>query len=106
MTKIEINSITGGELPISIFVCDVYLNQCTLVGVISSSVPPTVSFIVPPIFDSAPAIAILLRDSDGCERFEIAICGDSGVTKIFQDTDDDHIFQFMDFVIYQFEGEG
>lgn len=104
MTQLEINSISGGTLPINLYACDAYQNQCILFGQINTSVPPRVIFTLPQQFDNVPAVGILLRDAVGCERFEVAVCGDSGYTKIFQNIDDDYIFQFMDFVIYQFEG--
>jgi hypothetical protein len=104
MTQLEIRSIVGGTLPINIYACDVYQNQCVLFATINTEVPPTVIFTLPQQFDAVPAIGILLVDANGCERFEVALCDDSGVTKIFQNIDDDYVFQFMDFVIYQYEG--
>jgi hypothetical protein len=104
MTQLEIRSISGGTLPINVYACDVYQNQCILFGSINTTVPPVIVFTLPEQFDNVPAIGILLRDASGCERFEVAVCGDSGVTKIFQNIDDDYVFQFMDFIIYQYEG--
>lgn len=104
MRQLEIRSISGGTLPINLYACDVYQNQCVLFGEINTPVPPIVSFILPQQFDNVPAIGILLVDSQGCERFEVGVCGDSGYTKIFQNIDNDYVFQFMDFVIYQYEG--
>jgi hypothetical protein len=106
MLLLEINGITGGELPINLYACNVYQSQCVLIGVITTPVPPSVSFVLPPQFNTAPAIGILLQDANNCERFEIGVCGDSGYAKIFQNIDDDYVFQFMDFIIYQYEGEG
>jgi hypothetical protein len=104
MTQLEVVSISGGTLPINIYACDVYQNQCILFGSINTSVPPRITFTLPQQFDTAPAIGILIVDANGCERFEVGVCGDTGYAKIFQDISDDHIFQFMDFIIYQFEG--
>jgi hypothetical protein len=104
MTQLEITGISGGTLPINIYACDVFQNQCVLFATINTTVPPNIIFTLPQQFDTAPAIGILIIDANGCERFEVGVCGDSGYTKIFQDISDDHIFQFMDFVIYQFEG--
>lgn len=104
MRQLDINTISGGTYPINIYACNAYQNNCVLFGTITDPVPPMVSFILPTEFDIYPVVGILLQDDSGCERFEIAVCGDSGYTKIFQDTDDNHVFQFMDFVIYQFEG--
>lgn len=104
MTQLEIISISGGTLPINIYACDVYQNQCILFATINTPVPPNIIFALPQQFDTAPAIGILIVDANGCERFEVGVCGDTGYAKIFQDISDDYVFQFMDFVIYQFEG--
>lgn len=105
MTQIDIWRISGGTAPFNIYACDVYQEQCIIIATIYDPVPPQVIITLPQQFDFAPAIGILVVDNNNCERFEVGVCGDSGYTKIFQDTDDDHIFQFMDFVIYQFEGQ-
>ena len=105
MVILEIQGISGGTLPISLYACDVYQNQCVLFGTIESSVPPTVTFTLPSQFDTVPSFGILLVDDDGCEKFEIAVCNVGDVyAKIFQNDDENHIFQFMDYVIYRFEG--
>ena len=105
MTQIEVWQISGGTTPFNLYACDVYQEQCILIATIYDPVPPQVIITLPQQFDFAPAIGILVVDGNDCERFEVGVCGDSGYTKIFQDTDEDHIFQFMDFVIYQFEGQ-
>lgn len=105
MTQIEVWQISGGTAPFNLYACDVYQEQCILIATIYDPVPPQVIITLPQQFDFAPAIGILVVDGNDCERFEVGVCGDSGYTKIFQDTDEDHIFQFMDFVIYQFEGQ-
>jgi hypothetical protein len=105
MTQLEIRGISGGTLPINIYACDVYQNQCVLFGTINTVVPPTIIFTLPQQFDNVPAIGILLVDANGCERFEVAACSIGGeYVKIFQNINDDYVFQFMDFVIYQYEG--
>lgn len=104
MVQVGFESISGGTLPINLYACDVYQNQCVLFGIIDDTVPPIVNFTLPQEFDNVPAIGILLVDSEGCERFEVAVCGDSNYAKIFQNTDDDYVFQFMDFIVYRFEG--
>jgi hypothetical protein len=104
MTQIEIQGISGGTLPINLYTCDVYQNQCVLVGTINTTVPPNIIITLPQQFDNVPAFGVLLVDGNGCERFEVAVCTIGGYVKIFQNTDDDYVFQFMDFVIYQFEG--
>jgi hypothetical protein len=105
MTQLEITGISGGTLPINIYACDVYQNQCILFATINTTVPPNVIFNLPQQFDTAPAIGILIVDDNGCERFEVGVCSTTdGYVKIFQDTTDDYVVQFMDFVVYQFEG--
>lgn len=104
MTQIEISKITGGSGPFTIYACNVYQEQCVLISTIYTPISPYILITLPPQFDYAPAVGILVVDSNNCERFEVGVCGDSGFAKIFQDTDEDHIFEFMDFVIYQFEG--
>jgi hypothetical protein len=104
MTQIEITSISGGTAPFNFYSCDIYQEQCILIATINAPIPPNIIITLPQQFDYAPAIGVLVVDGNGCERFEVGVCGDTGYTKIFQNTDDDYIFQFMDFVIYQFEG--
>jgi len=76
MIQIRITSISGGTLPINVYVADVYGNNTSFIGTISSSVPPTVSFNsqIPSIFDTAPEIMLILTDSSGCEVFQILDC--------------------------------
>jgi len=76
MIQIRITSILGGTLPINVYVADVYGNNTSFLGTISSSVPPTVSFNsqIPSIFDTAPEIMLILSDSSGCEVFQILDC--------------------------------
>jgi hypothetical protein len=76
MIQIRITSILGGTLPINVYVADVYGNNTSFLGTISSSVPPTVSFNsqIPSIFDTAPEIMLILTDSSGCEVFQILDC--------------------------------
>jgi hypothetical protein len=76
MIQIRITSISGGVLPINVYVADVYGNNTSFIGTISSSVPPTVSFNsqIPSIFDTAPEIMLILTDSSGCEVFQILDC--------------------------------
>lgn len=104
MTQIEITKITGGSGPFTIYACDVYQEQCILVATIYTPIPPHITITLPSQFDYAPAVGILVVDSDNCERFEVGVCGDSGYTKIFQNDGEPHVFEFMDFIIYQFEG--
>jgi hypothetical protein len=74
--QIEITSLTG-TLPASVFVSDVYGNNETFIGTISAAIPPTDSFILPTIFNNAPAIIIKIIDSLGCEKFKVFECGNN-----------------------------
>jgi hypothetical protein len=74
MQTITLNSISGLNLPYTVYVCDVLGNNCTVLSTIVSTVPPTFTFVLPPPFDVIPAIGIKIITSDGCERFEIYNC--------------------------------
>jgi hypothetical protein len=77
MTQVRITEISGGTYPISVFISDVYGNNSTLLGTISSGpVPPTVKYnnVIPAIFNTAPEIMLKLVDSNNCEIFKILDC--------------------------------
>jgi hypothetical protein len=76
MIQVRITSISGGTFPISVYIADVYGNNKSLLGTISSGVPPTVSYnsVIPAIFDTAPEIMLILTDSSGCEVFQLLQC--------------------------------
>jgi hypothetical protein len=74
MQTITLNSISGLNLPYTVYVCDVLGNNCTVLSTVVSTVPPTFTFVLPPPFDIIPAIGIKIITSDGCERFEIYNC--------------------------------
>lgn len=76
MVQVRIDSITNATLPVSVFIADVYGNNKSLLGTISSSVPPTISYnsVIPTIFNTAPQIMLILMDSNGCEVFQILDC--------------------------------
>jgi len=76
MTQIRIDGITGGTLPISVYIADYYGNNKSLIGTINSTVPPTVTFnsTIPSIFSTAPQIMLILVDSLGCEVFQLLDC--------------------------------
>src|SRR6056300_1571193 len=101
MTQIDIIGISGATYPVTIYECDVYQNQCVLIATLYSAPSPNITIILPPQFDTSPAVGILIRDNRECEKFEVGYCGGSGYYKQFQDYND---FLFMDYVIYQWEG--
>jgi hypothetical protein len=76
MTQVRITNITGETLPVEVYISDVYLNNKYLLGVISSAVPPTITYnsTIPPIFNTAPEIRLTLIDSKNCEISKILDC--------------------------------
>jgi len=77
MTQVRIDEISGGTYPISVYIADVYGNNRSLLGVISSGpVPPTVYYnsVIPAIFSTAPEIMLLLVDDNDCEIFKLLDC--------------------------------
>ena len=70
MTQVRITDISGSTAyPFSVYISDVYGNNRTLLGTISSVVPPTVEYntVIPPIFNTAPEIMLTLVDGNNCE---------------------------------------
>jgi hypothetical protein len=76
MTQVRIDSITGVVYPIDIYVADVYGNNRTyLATVINGPVPPELSYTtLPPLFDNAPSVMVIVIDANNCEKFEIIPC--------------------------------
>jgi hypothetical protein len=77
MTQVRITEISGGTYPISVYISDVYGNNQTLLGTISTGpVPPVVEYntVIPAIFSTAPEIMLKLVDSNNCEIFKILQC--------------------------------
>ena len=77
MNQVRITEISGGTFPISVFISDVYGNNQTLLGTISSGpVPPIVEYntVIPSIFATAPEIMLKLVDSNKWEIFKILKC--------------------------------
>ena len=100
MTQLIINNVTGLTIPYQIYICDVYGNNCSIVATVNTTIPPSVTITLPPQFDTAPAIGVLLKDLT-CERFLVIDCINLiHKPKQFQDSE---YFFFMDYEIYQFE---
>jgi len=77
MTQVRITDISGSTAyPFSVYIADVYGNNQTLLGTISSAVPPTVEYnnTIPSIFNTAPQIMLMLVDANGCSLFKILDC--------------------------------
>jgi hypothetical protein len=72
-----------------VFVADIYGNNRTIIGTVTSPVPPQVIFdvTIPPIFNGADKIMLILVDANGCEVFKIleATSPSFQVCLIFQD---------------------
>ena len=83
--------------PFSGTACDVYGNQCQYVG--SGNTFP-VTFILPPQFNTAPALQLTITDSTGCSVSEIIYCTISEPPKQFQNLE---YFFFMGGDIYEFQ---
>ena len=70
MTQIRITEISGGTFPVTVYISDVYGNNQTLIGTISSGpVPPVVEYntVIPSIFSTAPEIMLRLVDGNNCD---------------------------------------
>lgn len=100
MTQVIITNITGLTPTYNIYACNVYGDDCVLLDNLGSTVPPTVSYILPTSFDTAPAIGLKIITSDGCERFHILYCESFDPEKLFQDGTE---FYFMSGDIYEFQ---
>jgi hypothetical protein len=77
MTQVRITDISGSTAyPFSVYISDVYGNYQTLIGTISTAVPPTVYYntVIPSIFQTAPQIMLTLVDSNNCTVFKILDC--------------------------------
>lgn len=76
MVQVRIESISGATLPVQVFIADVYGNNKSLLGIINSTVPPTIAYnsTIPAIFQTAPQIMLILKGADGCEVFHILDC--------------------------------
>jgi len=77
MTQIRITDISGGTYPINVYISDVYGNNQTLLGTITSGpVPPIVEYntVIPSIFNTAPEIMLTMVDDNGCIMFKILDC--------------------------------
>lgn len=77
MVQIRLDFISGATYPVSVFIADVYGNNKSLLGTIAvGPVPPTISYnsVIPPIFQTAPQIMLILEDSAGCSVFKILDC--------------------------------
>lgn len=74
MHAIDITSLTITNPPYLIYVCDLFGNQCQLVGTINIGDPIPTTIILPNQFNSAPGVTVKFIDSLNCEISEIYYC--------------------------------
>lgn len=76
MVQVRIEGISGATYPVNVYIADVYGNYQTLIGTITSAVPPAVNYnsVIPAIFQTAPQIMLTLVDANGCSIFKILDC--------------------------------
>lgn len=75
MTQLQIQDISNGAFPINVYVADYYGNNITFLGTINSGpVPPTESFLIPPLFDHVGIIMVILQDANNCQKFALVPC--------------------------------
>lgn len=78
MKQVRITGISGATYPVNVYIADVNGNNQALLGTIASGdqPPPDVNYTtqIPSIFNTAPAIMLLLVDASGCQIFKILDC--------------------------------
>jgi hypothetical protein len=75
MQNIIISSISGLTPPYQIFVCDFLGNNCQLVDVITSTVPPIEVIPLPDFFSGAPAVSLKIIETNvPCEKNIPVVC--------------------------------
>lgn len=77
MKQITIDSISGVVYPVNVYIADVFGNYKTFLGEITTGpVPPNVvyNYTIPPIFQTAPEVMVIIEDANLCETFEILLC--------------------------------
>lgn len=77
MRQVVIQSISGASYPVDVYISDVNFNYLTKIGTINSGpVPPNVIYneSIPPIFNTAPEILIMLVDNNNCQVIKKIPC--------------------------------
>jgi len=70
--RLTIQSITGTS-PYDFYVCDIYENNCSLLGSVSTDSPDQI-FTLPALFNFAPQIMVKMVDANNCEIKKILTC--------------------------------
>ena len=68
MVQVRIDFISGGTLPIDVYISDIFGNNRYQLETITSAVPPEVVYnvTIPEIFQTAPEVLLTMVDSTGC----------------------------------------
>lgn len=76
MKQVRIIEVSGGTLPITVYISDKNGNNITNIGTISSTVPPTISFntTIPTIFQTADEVLLTLIDTNNCKTIHLLDC--------------------------------
>jgi hypothetical protein len=74
VSNLVLDNVTGIDLPYNVWACDIYGNNCILIATINTSIPPTITIPLPPLFDTYPGILIKVTDSLDCEYSEFSFC--------------------------------
>lgn len=90
---VTINSITSGESPYDIWICDSCIGTCIYQTTISTT---PYSFTLPEIYETYPTFVIKIIDDNGCSYCETG----STVYKQFQIGD---FFEFQNNDMYDFQ---
>ena len=75
MQNIIISSITGLTPPYEIYICDFQGNNCQLLDIITSNVPPIEVYPLPDFFSGAPAVSLKVIETNvPCEKNTPVVC--------------------------------
>lgn len=81
MTQIIITSVTGETLPVKVYITDINGNNEFFLGTITVSNEPNPPFTtvnyttqIPPIYNTAPAIVLVMVDNLGCRVSKFIEC--------------------------------
>ena len=66
--SIDITNVSGGTAPISLYACDEFGNNCTLLGY-SAGI-----YVLPSLLQTATTIMVKYIDSTGCIFFKLITC--------------------------------
>lgn len=101
MTELTLTNLNSLSTPYSIYVCNVYGTSCVLIATSSTIIPPSVTFSLPNLFDTAPVVGVKVVENNGCERFKILYCS-SDEYKQFMNIEE---FLLMTGDPYQFQNQ-